>query len=91
MQIATPLGTQHVELAISSADGVVRGVATQGDENVSFDEPVIEGAHLRWSQRISKPLSLLLHFDVTVEGDRMAGSAKAGRLPASTLRGERIG
>lgn len=89
--IATPLGKMVAELAIATEGGAVRGTATQGGESVPFLDPIREGARLTWSQRVTRPMSLLLHFDVTVEGDRMGGTVRAGRLPPSALTGERLG
>jgi len=88
--IATPIGKQEVVFEISTDQGVVRGIATQAAERVDFLDPVIDGERLTWSQRITKPFSMLLHFDVTVDGDRMAGTAKAGVLPTSSVIGERV-
>ena len=52
--------------------------------------PVRDGNRLTWSQTVTKPMRLSLAFAVTVDGDRMIGSAKAGALPASTVSGERF-
>ena len=88
--IVTPIGKQEAILEISTVDGVVRGTARQGAETVAMLDPLICDDRLTWSQRITKPLRLLLHFDVTGDGERLRGTAKAGALPASTLTGERI-
>lgn len=88
--IATPLGKQSVVFEITSANGAIRGTATQGDETVNFDDPVADGKQLTWSQSVTKPLRLRLKFEVTVEGNQMTGTAKAGMFPASTLTGERV-
>lgn len=88
--IATPIGRQEVVFAIVSQDGAVRGVARGKHETVPFIDPVIGDGHLLWSQRVTKPLRLNLAFDVTVQGDEMTGTARAGRLPASKVWGTRI-
>lgn len=88
--IATPLGKMTADLEIVTAGGVVRGRATQEDECVPFIDPVVDGDQLRWSQRVTKPLRLTLQFAVRIEEGRMTGTVRAGKLPASTLRGERI-
>jgi hypothetical protein len=38
---------------------------------------------------MTEPLRLTLTFEVTIEGDSMTGTARAGRLPSSTVRGRR--
>ncbi len=90
IRIATPIDQQHVELEITQRhDGHLVGRATQGQETVPFLEPVIEGTRMTWVQQVTKPLKLTLKFDVTVDGDTMTGTAKAGLLPTSKLTGSR--
>ncbi|MFC4597240.1 DJ-1/PfpI family protein [Cohnella hongkongensis] len=88
--IVTPIGKLDVKLSIETSDGRIRGFATQGGETVDFANPVLESGKLSWTLRIVKPMRLNLKFEVTVDGDRMTGTAKAGILPASKLTGERV-
>lgn len=88
--IATPVGKMAVKLHISTINGVIQGKAIQGDEVSTFITPVLKDNTLRWSQKITKPMRLNLNFEVTVDGNLMTGSAKAGILPASRLTGQRI-
>jgi hypothetical protein len=71
-------------------DGMVTGAATQGSEKVPLEELVISGNRVTWKQRITKPMKLNLRFDVSVDGDAMIGTARAGVLPASKLEGHRL-
>nr|WP_317891263.1 hypothetical protein [Paenibacillus oceani] len=52
--------------------------------------PAIMDGRLTWQLRITKPLRLNLKFEVSVDGDRMTGTAKAGMLPASKVTGKRV-
>lgn len=88
--IATPVGKMAVKLQISTINGVIQGKAIQGDEVSTFIAPVLKDNKLCWSQKITKPMRLNLNFEVTVDGNLMIGSAKAGILPASRLTGKRI-
>ncbi|TBL72648.1 DJ-1/PfpI family protein [Paenibacillus thalictri] len=88
--ISTPIGKMLVTLNISAFNGTISGTAKQGQETSHFIDPVVNGGILSWSQRITKPMHLNLKFEVSVEGNRMNGTAKAGLLPASKLMGERI-
>jgi hypothetical protein len=45
----------------------------------------LDGDRLTWNQSITKPLRLSLAFAVTVDGDTMTGTSRAGRLPASKV------
>lgn len=90
--IATPIGKMSVLLRISTShDGLLRGTATQGDEVVELLNPVWDGGRLTWAQRVKKPMRLNLTFEVTVNGDLMRGTAKAGMLPSSKVVGNRVG
>ncbi|MDF2680310.1 MAG: DJ/PfpI family protein [Brevibacillus sp.] len=74
----------------TSVNGVIQGMATQGDEVSAFIDPDLKDDMLRWSQRITKPMCLNLKFEAMVDGDHMTGSVKASVLPASKLIGKRI-
>ena len=44
---------------------------------------------ITWRQSVTKPIRLHLSFDVVVDGDRLAGHSRAGRLPRSAVAGVR--
>ncbi|PRY45249.1 hypothetical protein [Umezawaea tangerina] len=90
--IDTPIGKQRAELLLSTVDGVLRGVARdpKHGEEITLTDLVLDGDRLTWAQSITRPMRLNLTFDVTLEGDAMAGRSKAGRLPASKVTGRRV-
>lgn len=88
--ISTPIGDLSVMFCISSHNGVIRGTAIQGDVVNELLNPVWDGTRLMWSQLVKKPIRLNLRFAVTVQGDVMSGTAKAGMLPASKVTGKRV-
>lgn len=88
--ISTPIGKLETKLAIHSDNGCIRGTATQDGETVEIIHPRDQEGKLVWELRVSKPMKLQLHFEVTVQGDIMTGTAKAGFLPASKLTGHRL-
>ncbi|MFF4760540.1 hypothetical protein [Streptomyces sp. NPDC001292] len=69
--------------------GVLTGVAHRTGEEVPLGDVVLHGDRLTWNQAITKPLRLNLAFDMTVEGDTLKGTSKAGCLPASKVTDER--
>lgn len=87
--IATPVGRQDIKLYIRETDGTIAGRAV-GVESVPFLDPTLENGHLRWSQKITKPMALTIRFDVTHEGDVLSGTAKPGILPAVKVVGHRL-
>lgn len=89
LKIATPIGTQLVVLELNEANGKIEGFARGDKESVPLIEPELSGNHLTWRQSITKPMRLNLVFEVTIEGDSLSGTSKAGRLPASKVTGTR--
>jgi hypothetical protein len=90
--IDTPIGKQRVTLELSTRDGLLHGVARdqRHGEEVALVDLVLDGNRLTWAQSITKPMRLNLTFDVTIDGDEMAGRSKAGRLPSSKVSGRRV-
>jgi len=89
LAISTPIGKMNAVVDLHSEDGVLNGTAHGSGEEVPLTNVVLANDRLRWSQSITKPLRLNLTFDVTIDGDSMAGNSKAGRLPASKVTGQR--
>jgi hypothetical protein len=89
VNIATPIGNMAVVFKIADQDGAISGVASSDAETVDFIDAVAEGNRLTWSQAVTTPMRLTLKFDVTVEGDTMTGTSKAGIFPASAVTGSR--
>ncbi|WP_037623151.1 hypothetical protein [Streptomyces aureus] len=89
LSVATPIGRIKAVVELHERDGVLSGVAHGAGEEVALSEVSLDGDRLTWKQAVTKPLRLNLAFDVTVDGDTLQGTSKAGRLPASKVTGER--
>ena len=90
LTIATPIGRQQVTLILTETPNGIEGEARGQHETVPLRDIVRDGARLTWSQRITRPMRLNLTFDVTIDGDQLTGTSKAGRLPQSKVTGTRI-
>lgn len=94
LTIKTPVGSLLVDLVVTETDRRFTGLARGQGEDVVIPEIAVleqpDGQHLNWTQDVTKPLRLTLHFDVLVAGDTMTGTARAGRLPASRVSGTRV-
>jgi hypothetical protein len=90
LSIATPIGKQEVVLELVDDDGVLAGTATGAGETVDLVDPALDGDRLTWTQSITKPVQLDLAFDVTIDGESLEGTAKAGILPKSKVSGTRV-
>lgn len=90
LRISTPVGTQSAVLELTEHDGVVAGVAKNDAETLPLINPVLHGTRFSWQLSITKPMRLNLTFDVTINGDTLTGTSKAGILPSSRVIGTRV-
>ena len=90
LTIATPFGKQEVEYTFATETGLPTGHATQGSDTTALIDLTLEGSRLTWTQHVTRPMKLKLQFDVTLEGETLNGTAKAGALPASKVHGVRV-
>jgi hypothetical protein len=87
--IKTPIGSLAVAYTFAESGGALTGSATLRDDTVTLQDLAIDGARATWRQSVTKPMRLNLDFDVVVDGDRMSGHSRAGRLPRSAVTGVR--
>lgn len=88
LTIKTPIGSLAV-VYLFADDNRITGTATGKGETVPLRDIVVAGQRITWRQSVTKPMRLNLEFDVVVDGDRMTGHSKAGRLPRSAVTGVR--
>ncbi|MFG2525544.1 hypothetical protein [Streptomyces sp. NPDC048527] len=89
LSVSTPIGKIKAVVELLRQDGVLTGVAHGTGEEVPLSDIAIAGDRLTWKQTVTKPLHLNLAFTVTISGDTLTGTSKAGRLPASKVTGRR--
>lgn len=89
LTIATPVGRIKPVVELSREGDEFTGVAHGTGEEVPLRDVLVDGDRLTWKQAVTKPLRLNLAFAVTVDGDSLTGTSKAGRLPASKVTGRR--
>jgi hypothetical protein len=87
--IKTPIGSMAVVYVFTESAGALAGSATLKDDTVPLHELAVNGARVTWQQAVTKPMRLNLAFDVVIDGDRLSGHSKAGRLPRSAVTGVR--
>jgi len=87
--IATPMGDQHARIELKEEAGRVSGTASQGGASAPLIDPELDGARLRWSQEITKPMPMTIKFDLTRDGDALEGTAKAGFFMTAKVTGLR--
>ena len=87
--IDTLVGKIEAVFDITEVDGTIHGIARTDAETSEFVDAVATGDQLTWTQAVTTPMKLTLKFDVTIEGDTMTGTSKAGIFPASKGTGTR--
>jgi hypothetical protein len=87
--IKTPIGSLQVLYTFINDSGVLTGTATGKGETVALRDITVAAQRVTWRQSVTKPMWLNLEFDVVVDGDRLTGHSKAGRLPRSAVTGVR--
>ncbi|MYT68988.1 MULTISPECIES: hypothetical protein [unclassified Streptomyces] len=89
LTVSTPIGVLQAVLELRDTEGELSGVAHGAGEEVPLTDVALDGDRLSWRQAVTRPLRLNLAFAVTVDGDTLAGTSRAGRLPASKVTGSR--
>jgi hypothetical protein len=89
LSISTPIGTIKAVVELRREEGVLSGVVHEAGGEVPLGDVTLNGDRLTWKQAVTKPMRLNLAFAVTVTGDALTGTSKAGRLPASEVTGRR--
>jgi hypothetical protein len=87
--IKTPIGSLRVLYTFTNDSGVLTGTATGNGETVALRDITVAAQRVTWRQSVTKPMRLNLEFDVIVDGDRLTGHSRAGRLPRSAVTGGR--
>jgi hypothetical protein len=87
--IATPIGRIRPVVDLRYTGEQLTGIAHGLGEQVPLRNVVVEGNQVSWTQSVTKPLRLNLAFTVTIDGDELSGTSKAGRLPTSKVTGQR--
>ena len=87
--IKTPIGSLAVVYTFTDDSGVLAGTAAGRGETVALRDITVAAQRVTWRQSVTKPMRLNLEFDVVVDGDRLTGHSKAGRLPRSAVTGVR--
>ena len=86
--INSPMGVQESTFDIVTNGDTFKGTmkGRAGSQEISG---AVQGNVLTWSAAITQPVPTTLEFTVTIDGDTMSGSVKAGAFGSSPLTGVR--
>jgi len=87
--LETPMGPQEAQLTVKTTSDATFDGTLDGQSGQQTFEGAIAGNTLTWQTDITTPMPLTLDFNVTVEGDSLAGSAQLGMFGAAPVTGVR--
>ncbi|NRQ39416.1 hypothetical protein HII36_47470 [Nonomuraea sp. NN258] len=89
LTMSTPIGEITAVTEFRREHGALAGTASGAGEEAQLGDVVLDGDRLTWKQSITRPMRLNLTFAVTIDGDTLTGTSRAGRLPAAKVTGAR--
>jgi hypothetical protein len=91
VEVATPFGSQRLELELAAEGAAVTGSASLGSTRVPIRAGRIAGDQLTFEVDTTEPMELTLAVKLTIDGDALSGKAKAkGKLlPSAKVTGQR--
>jgi len=87
--LSTPMGPQSFNGRLSTKGNELTGVFVMNMDEAHFTGTV-EGNRLKWDLKVTKPMSITLKYEATIEGDRLSGKCKMGVFGSAKLAGERL-
>jgi hypothetical protein len=88
--IDSPMGKQHVEVALKEEGGALTGTMTNTSNNMTADvfDGSTNGDELAFKAKL-KQFNMTLAFATTVQDDTMSGKVKAGMFGSYDVSGQR--
>lgn len=87
--INSPLGAQKAQLELKTDGASLTGTQQAAQGSGPLENGKVDGNNLSWSAKISSPMPMTLDFTGTVDGDKLAGSVKAGSFGSFPFTGTR--
>ena len=88
--INSPLGAQKASLDIATDGTALTGTQQAAQGSGPLENGKVDGNAVSWSAKITSPMPLTLDFTGTVDGDKLAGSVKAGAFGSFPFNGNRV-
>lgn len=84
----TPVGDRKVSFKFIVEGSLLKGTMTDDDGTSEISKGSVEGANLKWSAKVNKPMSMTLDFTGVINGDVIVGSSK-GMLGSAKFTAQR--
>jgi hypothetical protein len=88
--INSPLGAQKAQLDLKAEGATLTGSQQAAQGSGPLENGKVDGNAVSWSAKITSPMPMTLDFTGTVDGDKLAGSVKAGSFGSFPFTGTRV-
>ena len=82
-----PVGGPQEMIGRFTTQGDVLKGALESDQGSQGFEGTVAGNRLKWEMKVTKPMSITLKYDLTIEGDKLTGKCKLGMLGTAKVSG----
>ncbi len=88
--INSPMGAVKAKLDLKTDGGTLTGTQEAAQGSGPVENGKVDGDTVSWSAKISSPMPMTLDFSGAVDGDKLAGSVKAGSFGNFPFSGNRV-
>lgn len=85
----SPMGDQNSVLTLTVDGDVVTGSNAGAMGSMDIENGKVEGNSATWTMNMTVPMPMTLEASVTVDGDALTGSVKAGAFGEMAMSGTR--
>jgi len=85
----SPMGDQKSVLTLVVAGDTVSGTNAGGTGSMDVEDGKVDGDSATWTRNMTVPMPMKLEASVSVSGDELTGSVKAGAFGEMAMSGTR--
>lgn len=90
MVMKPPMGPEQQMVATFHVDGSVLTGKLDAPEGAQEFTGTADANRLKWEMKITQPISMTLKYDITIDGNALAGKCKLGIMGSAKVAGTRV-
>jgi len=87
----SPMGDQNSVLTLNVDGDTVTGTNAGPTGSLDLEDGKVDGNNVTWTMNMTVPMPMKLEASVTVDGDAISGTVKAGAFGEMAMSGTRQG
>ena len=87
--VNSPMGPQKSTLSFKSGGSQLTGTATGAQGAREIADGKVDGDAVSWKLSVTTPMPMTLEFTGAIDGDKIAGTVKAGSFGTFPFSGDR--